>query len=301
MANITITSAADAIPKMWLSRALGRLKAQLVLGRLARRDGDEAVAQFGDTVNIVKRGALTVRTKAPNTGVTTDAPTNTKVAVVLDKHKYVAWHAEDAASAKGIQSGLDYAQDAADALAESIEGDLLALYTEIAESVGTGGTALDEAAILAARKKLNELRCPQLGRILVLSPGAEGSVLALDKFTRADARGDGGDALREGLLGRIYGFDTYLSQLVTQTAGPPVTDHNIACHPDAFMLVTRAMPLPASGSGALGVVMVDPDLNIAMRYTRQWDSNELKTKHVIDCLYGVKAVDEDRLAVEVLS
>lgn len=298
MANITVTEAADAIPKLWLATAIGHLKANLALGRYVRRDGDEAVAEQGDTVNIVKRGALTVRTKAANTAVTPDTPTNTKIAVVLDTHEYVAWHAEDVASAKGIRQGLDYAGDAAMKMAESIEAKLMALYAEIAEEVGTGGGGLDEATILAARKKLNELRCPMMNRLLVVSPAAEVDVLELDKMTRADARGDGGAALREGSIGRVHGFDVLMSQLVATTGG---TQHNIALHPDAFMLVTRPMPLPEEGSGAIGVVMVDPDLNIALRYTRQWDSNELKTKHVIDCLYGVKAVDEDRLAVEVLS
>jgi hypothetical protein len=298
MANITDAEAADAIPKLWLATAIGHLKANLVLGRYVRRDGDEAVAEQGDTVNIVKRGALTVRTKTANTAVTPDTPTNTKIAVVLDTHEYVAWHAEDVTSDKAIRQGLDYAGDAAMKLAESMEAKLLGLYTEIANEVGAGGAGLDEAAILAARKKLNELRCPMMNRLLITSPAAESDVLALDKMTRADARGDGGAALREGSIGRVHGFDVFMSQLVATTGA---TQHNIALHPDAFMLVTRPMPLPEAGSGAIGVVMVDPDLNIALRYTRQWDSDHLKTKHVIDCLYGVKAVDEDRLAVEVLS
>jgi hypothetical protein len=88
---------------------------------------------------------------------------------------------------------------------------------------------------------------------------------------------------------------------VEVTSGTPDTTHNIAFHGDAFMLATRPLALPEPGSGAIGQILVDPDTNIAMRYTRQWDARQLKTQHVLDVLFGVKAVDEDRLAVEVKS
>lgn len=297
---ITTTEAAAAIPEFWLAEALGRLKANLVMGLLVRRDADSEVAQVGDTVNVIKRGSLTVKDKSEGSAVTADSPTNTKVAVTLDKHKYVAWHLEDNAGAKAVDAALDYIADGMSGLAEAIESDLLALYTDIATEVGTAGTDLDAATILAARKALNEQRAPMQGRHLIVSPKDEVALLAIDKFTKANERGDGGQALSEASLGRLFGFDTYMSQMVPVTAGTPDSTHNIAFHGNAFMLVTRPLPLPAPGSGAIGAVMADQDLGIAMRYTRQWDSDQLATKHVIDVLYGVKSIDEDRLAVEVL-
>lgn len=297
---ITTTEAAVAIPEFWLAEALGKLKANLVMALLVRRDADGEVAQQGDTVNIIKRGSLTVKDKASGTNVAADSPTNTKVAITLNQHKYVAWHLEDNASAKAVDDALNYIADGMLGLAEAIESDILALYTDIANSVGTAGTALDEATILAARQQLNEQRCPMQGRSLIVSPKDEVALLAIDKFTRANERGDGGMALSEASLGRLFGFDTYMSQMVPVIAGTPDSTHNIAFHGNAFMLATRPLPLPAPGSGAIGSVMVDQDLGIAMRYTRQWDSGQLATKHVIDVLYGVKSIDEDRLAVEVL-
>ena len=77
MANITQTSVDPAIPEFWLALALGYLKANLMMARLVRRDGDSAVAEHGDTINITKRGGLTVRDKAEDTDVTADAPSNT--------------------------------------------------------------------------------------------------------------------------------------------------------------------------------------------------------------------------------
>lgn len=300
MANITATSVADATPQFWAAKAIGALSANLVMAGLVNRDVADVVQNVGDTINVTKRGSLTVRDKSADTVVTPDAPANTKVPVVLNKHKYVAWYLEDNASAKGIEDALNYVQDGMIAIAEAIETDLLALHASIANSVGTAGTDIGDATLLLARKQLNIQRCPMMGRNLIISPKDEVALLGLDKFTAADARGDNGVALSEARLGRIYGFDCYMSQLVDVTAGTPDTTHNLAFHGDAFTLAMRPMPLPASGSGAIGAYVVDPVTGLALRYTRQWDSNNLATKHVIDVLYGVAAIDEDRLAVEVM-
>jgi hypothetical protein len=301
MANITQTSVDPAIPEFWLALALGYLKANLMMARLVRRDGDSVVAEHGDTINITKRGGLTVRDKVEDTDVTADAPSNTKIAVVLDQHKYVSWHLEDTASAKAIDAAVDYVQDAAAGLAEAIETELLKLHANIANDVGQAGKALGFAELMAARKQLNDQKCPMMGRKLIVSSKDEISLLDTDRIIESNKNGGDGSVLEEAMLGRILGFDTYMSQLVEVTSGTPDTTHNIAFHGDAFMLATRPLALPEPGSGAIGQILVDPDTNIAMRYTRQWDARQLKTQHVLDVLFGVKAVDEDRLAVEVKS
>lgn len=298
---ITTTEAGPAIPEFWLAEALGRLNNHMVMGRLVRRDADNVIAEEGDTINIIKRGALTVRDKSEGVDVTADSPANTKVAVVLNSHKYVAWNLEDNASAKAIDAALDYVADGMGQLAEAIEADLMALYAQVATSVGAAGTDLTEATVLAARKALNDQKAPMTGRNLIVSTKDEIALLQIDKFSRADAKGDDGDTLREASLGRLYGLDVYTSQLTPVVAGAPDATHNLAFHGNAFMLASRPLAPPDPSTGAVGTIMVDPDLGIAMRYTRQWDSNRLQTKHVLDVLYGVKAIDEDRLAVDVLS
>jgi N4-gp56 family major capsid protein len=300
MANITTTEVADAMPQFWAARAIGALSANLVMANLINRDASAEIAQAGDTINIVKRGAITVKDKSANTAVVPDAPSNTKIPVVLNKHKYVSWHLEDNASAKAIADAVNYVQDGMVAIAEAIETDLLELHASIANEVGTAGTDIDDTTILQARLQLNLQKCPMMGRNMIISPKDEIALLALDKFTSAEKRADGGNALTEAELGRIYGFNCYMSQLVDVTAGTPDTTHNIAFHRDAFVLAMRGLPLPAPGSGAIGSVIVDPRTGITLRYTRQWDADALATKHVIDVLYGIAAVDEDRLAVEVL-
>lgn len=299
--SITTSEAGPAIPEFWLAEAFGHLKANLVMGRLVRRDGDEAIAQEGDTININKRGSLTVRDKSEGSSVTADSPSNTKIDVKLDTHKYVAWNVEDRAGDKAIEQALDYVQDGMEGLAEAIDEDLLELYSDAGDDVGEAETDLDYSTILDTRKALNDLKCPVRGRNLVVSTKDEIALLDEDKIVEAHKRGDDGTVLEEATLGRIAGFDTFMSQLVAETGDSPTTTHNLAFHQNAFILATRPLSPPQEGTGALGTVLVDEDLGVAMRYTRQWDSNELRTKHVIDVLYGVKSVDADRLAIEVKS
>lgn len=300
MANITATSAAAAIPEFWLQEAIGYLRANLVMARLVRRDGSAAIAQMGDTVNVTKRGSVTAKDKAANTAIVTDAPSDTKVAVTLNKHKYVAWALEDTAGAEALKSALDYLSDGMAHLAEAVETDLLALYPDIANSVGTAGKDLNELTILQARKQMNDQKAPVNNRNLIVSTKDDIALLGLEKFSTVDDRGQAGaEALTEAKLGRIHGFNCYMSQLIATTGTSPVNTHNIAFHPNAFMLVSRALPRPDNASGAVSVTMTDPVTGITMRYTKQYNIANLATTHVIDVLYGVQSVDEDRLAVEV--
>ena len=183
MANITDSEVSVATPQFWLAIALGRLKANLMMARLVRRDADNVIAEQGDTVNVVKRGSLTVRDKTANTDITPDAPSNTKVAVVLDQHKYVAWYLEDSASAKAIDVAVGYVEHGADALAEAVETELLKLHSSIANEVGQAGREIGLAEILATRKKLNDLKCPMMGRNLIVSSKDEISLLDTDRLS----------------------------------------------------------------------------------------------------------------------
>ena len=65
---ISDTEASPSYPQFWLALAIGALKGNLVMGRLVRRDADDVVAEQGDTININKRGSLTVRDKAEYKG-----------------------------------------------------------------------------------------------------------------------------------------------------------------------------------------------------------------------------------------
>ncbi|MFG0245751.1 MAG: P22 phage major capsid protein family protein [Phycisphaerales bacterium JB052] len=302
MAIITNTEAADIIPTFWLNEVIQRLNANMVVSALVRRDFSAETASKGDTVNIMKRGAVTVRDKAQGTPITSDAPENDKIPVVLDKHKYISWAIEDNTSSKALDEGLNYLEDAVPALAEQIEKDVLDMYANIAMQHGTAGQALGIDDILEVRKMLNEKRCPQTGRIFVVSTKDEIELLKLDQFIASNVRGaEGATALREASLGRIHGFDFYMSQLTPVVAGTPDTTHNLAFHPRALCLTSRAIAQPPQGAGVISQVIVDPMTGMAFRYTQGYSIKDQATIHTVDVLYGVAAIESDTLAVDVIS
>ena len=299
MANITVTEVDAAIPEFWAATALGALKANTVMAQLVRRDFDSEVATSGDIVNVTKRGALSVNDKSANSVVTLQTPSNTKIAITLDKHKEVSFLIEDAASAKAIEDALNYVEDAAIVIGEQIDADLLALYGDAGGPVGSASDDMDVPIVVDARKALNDTKCPMRGRVFVIGSGPEASLLNKTQFTSSDFGGDVSRvAVIEANLGRKYGFDFFMDQQVVETPSP-TTVHNIAFHRDAFVLLTRMLPLPPAGSGAVASTVSED--GVGMRSVRSWNADHLGMQMTLDLLYGVKALRADTHAVEVLS
>lgn len=299
MANITVSEVDTAIPEFWAATALGALKANTVMAQLVRRDFDSLVATAGDIVNVSNRGGLSVNDKAANTVVTLQTPSNTKIAITLDKHKEVSFLIEDVASAKAIEDALNYVEDAAIVLAEQIDADLLALYTGAGGTAGAAADDLDVPEIVTARKLLNDLKCPFAGRVAVVSSAQEASLLNKTEFTSSDFGGDMSRvAVIEANLGRKYGFDFFLDQQVVSTVSP-TADHGIAFHRDAFVLVTRMLPMPPAGSGAIASTVSED--GVGLRSVRSWNSDHLGMQMTVDILYGVKSLRAATHAVELLS
>lgn len=213
------TEAADAIPQFWLSEALGYLRDEIVLAGLVRRDVDDVVAEEGDTINVTKRGALSVQTPAENAALVPEGPTTTKIPIVLNQYAAVTWQATDLASAKAVDDAINYAQDAAAKLAEHIEQSIAAEYANFTTTkTGTDGVSgITLANIISTRIDQNKANVPRSGRAMVIHPDAEEDLLNLDKLTDVDRAGTS-MALREAMLGRLYGYDVYSSNNVAQSA-----------------------------------------------------------------------------------
>ena len=298
MANITLAEVDVAIPEFWSATALGALKANTVMAQLVRRDFDNEIATQGDTVNVTRRGALSVNAKTANTNVTLQNPANTNIPIVLDTHNEVSFIVEDIASARAIDDALDYVEDAAIVIAEDVDTQLLGLVTTVGAQVGAYADDLDTPAIVAARKQLNDFKCPQRGRVMVIGSGPEASLLSKIEFTSTDFGGDTSKvAIIEANLGRRYGFDFFMDQQVLEDVATEI--RNVAFHREAFVLVSRTLPLPPSGSGALASTMAED--GVGMRAIRAYNASALGVQMTIDILFGVKDLRADTHAVEVRS
>lgn len=299
MSNITLTEVDVAIPEFWASVALGALKANTVMAQLVRRDFDSEVATQGDTVNVIKRGALAVNSKTINTNVSLQNPANSKVPVVLDTHNEVSFLVEDVASAKAIDSAMDYVEDAAIVIAEDVDSTLTALYVDIVNDQGATAIAMDVADIVKANKQLNIQKCPRQGRVLVVSAAQEAALLNDTTFTSSDFGGDDPSraAMIEAVMGRRFGFDLLMDQQIQTTSSGPGIEHAMAFHRDAFALVSRTLPVPPNGSGALGATVSED--GIGMRSIRAYNASALGLQFTVDILFGVKSIRPDTHAVHV--
>ena len=109
-----------------------------------------------------------------------------------------------------------FIQPAAAALAEKINQEGLKLYQDIPYAVGTAGTTPSTLAdFSAARKALNLNKAPVAGRCAVWDAEADAAFTSLDALVHADKAGQN-EALREGSIGRVMGFDNYMSQGVNR-------------------------------------------------------------------------------------
>jgi hypothetical protein len=283
MANITTAEVNDSIPTIVAAEALGYLKANTVLAQLVARDWDDDVARYGQTVDITRRGALTVNDKAANTPVTLQTPADTKTSVTLNKHKEVSFIVEDLAqmfSRPNIIGG--YIEDAMKVIAEQVDTDIAALYSGFSQTIdATGG--LSNANFIEARRLLNAANAPTGDRFAVLHEDAEAEALKLEEIINRDYRGDdAARAMRDGFVGRVAGFDVFMDQKIRVAGGQC---KNLFFHRNAIVLVTRPLVMASPGMGVVQRTMAEDGLGI--RVTMSYDTDHLGWKVTLDLLYGV--------------
>lgn len=305
MPDVTTSVAQYFIPEIWANVALEVLRNNIVLARLTPVDSAITGSfSVGDTLHIPYPGTFTANDKAEGSPVTLQTPSgSSEVTVALNKHKEVSFLVEDVVNAQTNQNIMSrYSEAAVVAIAEVIETDLWALYSGFTHSVGTTGTDLTAASIRAARKQLNVQKAPMANRALVVSPKDEISILGdstLQSFF-AFAQNAG---VREGSMGRVYGFDLYMSQLVPVVAGTPPSTKNLALvggGNGALVMAMRPFATIPEGIGVRVATVRDPESGLMIRVIMAYNPSYLGTQITLDVLYGVKMLRDEK-GVQVLS
>jgi hypothetical protein len=293
--NITVTTAANFIPELWSPDCRVATEANLVMAKLVNRQFEGLIKQYGDTVHVGDISNLTVRAKAADTDVSFETITEGKFDLTINKHYYAAFKVEDIVK---IQSIVDlrakYAEKVGYALAKQIDSDLLGLYSDLSQSVGSAGVDITDANLRRAIQYLDDADAPAGERFLVIKPSQMNALLGIDKFVRADAVGylagmspivtgklQGGNfnpAEVKGFFGVIYGVNVYVSTNVATSGTSPISTHNLLFHRDAFALAMQEE------------IRTQADYNI----------RSLATEVVADCLYGVGEF-RDTFAVDIIT
>ena len=303
MPAITSQNLALAILKLVAARALPALQNNMVMANLVNRDFEANLASAGDTVNIPLPATMVANNIAEGASVTTQNPSPGNAQLVLNYHTEASFQIPDvAACLTGMDSGnfsmLDiYMNPAIIAIAESVETQLMNQYLLLTANtpVGTGNTVITEGVIDDAEQALFAAKVPTSERkFLVLSGDTYGDVRQISRFTENAKNGDG-SAVATGQVGRLKDFDVYRSQLV---AKPSTTTFNMAFAKDAFGLVTRRLPRPMPGTGAIAEYAEHN--GIGMRILMSYAPNTLAQQFTVDILYGVGVI-RPQFGVQVLS
>jgi hypothetical protein len=299
MANITTTTAAEVIPEIWSNYALSSLRDNIVLARRVLRDSDiDASAGEGDTVHVSVPGTFTANTKTANANVTLQSPTDAKKSIVLSNHKEVSFLVEDPARVQAKPALLNARmRNAMIPLANAVEDSLFALYVTFSNTNGTDGTDLDAADFLTAMADLNALNVGTPDRFAIVSSKDVVALLG-DTALATYFANTRPEAIAEGSIGRLYGWDVFTSNRVPVVAGTPNSTKNIFATPEAMVLAMR--PMPTDANNAQQSIVTDPDSGLAIRQTISYNVNALGWQFTYDILWGVAEL-RDEAAIVVLS
>lgn len=292
MANVTVTSATNFIPEIWANMALTALRNRIVIANLVTRDSDISAFTEGSILHIPVPGTFVANNKVANTNVTLQVPTDSRIDVTLNKHKEVSFLVEDPVAAQANQDVMTrYVRNAIIPLAESIENDLMALYAGLSQSVGSA-VALTPATVQAARKKLNDANVDTANRSLIVK---DDTPLLADATLAPYFSNTNPQAIREGSIGRLYGFDVFQSNLIVFSTNTK----NLAITPDAFILALRGLP-ENQAPGVDQRNYQDPESNLVFRMTTSYNPSALGVQVTFDVLYGVAEL-RDLAGVVVIS
>ena len=217
------------IPELWNARLLYALEKAHVATNLVNRNYEGEIRNHGDTVHINTIGAITVKSYTKNTNI--DAPetlTTTDQSLAIDQAKYFNFQVDDVDKAQAAGELVDTAMGrAAYALADVSDAYLLGVIAAGAATGNTIGSAASPVALTAAnvyeniiklKTKLDKANVPNTGRTIVVPPDVHSLLLLDDRFAKSSSNA-GQEALINGLVGRIAGFDVYMSNNVKTGTG----------------------------------------------------------------------------------
>ena len=209
------------IPELWSARLLYALEKSHVATNLVNRNYEGVIANQGDTVHINSIGAITVKDYTKNTDIAApDALTTTDQTLVIDQCKYFNFQVDDVDKVQAAGDLIDTAMGrAAYALADVSDAFLLKTIANGVASANKIGAKATLTALTASnvyenivkmRTLLDKANVPTTGRTIVVPPEVYALLLLDDRFAKSGSD-SGQNALLNGMVGRVAGFDVFMS------------------------------------------------------------------------------------------
>ena len=275
--SMTTTTHDVYIPEMWSDEVIGAYKANVVMAQLVTKINHNG--KKGDTIHIPKATRGSASAKASETQVTLITATETDVSISIDKHYEYSRLIEDILAVQALDSYRQfYTDDAGYSLATQVDQDLHLLgaslqsgsiagatnlyeagvigsdgstnFSGSANSNTGNGTALADEGIRTMIQTLDDGDVPAMERVFVIPPVEKKNLLGIARFTEQAFTGEanGGNSIRNGLVGDLYGIPLYVS-----TACPWVHVNSVTGTQSVSF--SSSAPTGASYSDAFGLTV----------------------------------------------
>lgn len=214
------------VPEVWAQESLMVLEANMVAANLVHRNFENLIAKQGDVVNTRQPGRFTAKKKIDTESVTDQDATATNVPVTLNQHLHTTFIIKDGEESKGFKALRDeYLVPALWSIAQAVDqvviGEIYG-FAAVGNCAGRLGTANTKSDLIDVRANMNNRKVPLGPRHLLITATQEGAFLNIGDFTTADKIGDEGSVMREGSLGRRFGFNIFMAQNM-----PSVTESDV--------------------------------------------------------------------------
>ncbi len=233
------------IPAVWSSKFLQKFYAASTFADVSNTDWEGEISSQGDKVIIHTAPTIATRNYVVGTPLTYDVPTPNTQELVIDKGRYFGFKLSDVLAYQAQPNLLDtFSADAAESMRTAIDSTCWYNTFSSAAAANKGATAgarsgsynlgtdtvpvaLDKTnvleKILQMASVLDEQNVPESDRWLVLDPFTR-SLLFQSDLAKVDFTGDASSPVRNGLIGTIDRFKTYvtnhLPRAVAGTATP---------------------------------------------------------------------------------
>lgn len=281
MANTILTSSVVA------RAALATLYRNTVMLPLTYRDYEpEFQPGRGATVTIRKPATFTAEEYNGST-ITIQNATEVGIPVVMNHHADTSFRVTSRERTLNIiDFNEQFLMPAMESIAQKVDRDILALRSDITQSVGDGVTSeiwLDPKVLVDAGRELDQANVPESQRSVVVSPFMKAEWVKDPLFNRVDQSGSS-QGLTKGAMGsEKFGFEPFMSQNIRDNVG-------IAFHKTAFAFVSRPLEIPAGAADASIVEYKGLGLRVVFDYDMQLKASVCS----IDLLYGTKTLDAAR-------
>lgn len=203
-------------PALISKETLTLLENNLVAAGKVNRQFENQFVKIGTSLTVRKPNRFIVEN---GPGLIIQNITEPSTSITISNQKHVGFLFSSQELTLAVEEFSErYLKSIASALANRIDYDVLQLYSQVQNVVGTPGTVPNNFSFLAAvGQRMDEGAVPQDGRVLILSPAANWSLAAA--MTSLFVQSVAEPALK-GFLAAIANFEIYMDQNVpTHTNG----------------------------------------------------------------------------------